>query len=151
LAHDHLVAAPLKGTPFDDLEVVPHFEGGGLDPAERHVGIGAGGPLGEIENDEELRGGEGAIAWEPPRPLIISLLAPLRRMIALSAEPETVMAWEMPLAMESTATRTATTPAIPNTAAVVEPLRVQTVLRLKWVSEAICRIQLMGPAMVTAS
>ena len=55
------------------------------------------------------------------KPLTISLSAPLRRTIAASGEPEAVMACWKPTPIESTPTRTATTPAMPMTAAATEP------------------------------
>ena len=83
----------------------------------------------------------------PPRPLIISPSAPLRRMITVSGDPDTVMACRNPFAIDKTATKTATTPAIPKTAAAVDPLREKTVIRLNVESEKTCRSQLIGPVM----
>src|SRR3990172_12782866 len=61
------------------------------------------------------------------------------------------MAWRNPWAMESTATSTATTPAIPKSAAAADPLCPQIDFRLNWVSDATCLNQFSGPAIVLQS
>ena len=85
------------------------------------------------------------------KPLTISLSAPLRRTIAPSGEPETVMACLKPAAMESTPTSTATTPAMPMTVAATAPRRCGRLINPNLVTEAICENQLMGPAIFTFS
>ena len=75
-------------------------------------------------------------------PLIISESAPLRRMTALRGEPATTIALRNPLAMESTPTKTATTPAIPNTAANDEPLRCMSVAKERRVTSRAWRMNL---------
>ena len=71
------------------------------------------------------------------RPLVISVLALLRRTMATSSEPDGVMAARKPSAMERTPTKTATTPAIPTAAARAAPLRSGMERRLKAVMERI--------------
>ena len=83
-----------------------------------------------------------------PKPLTISLSAPLRRTIAPSGDPETAMACRKPAAMESTPTSTATTPAMPMTVAATAPRRCGRLSSPNFVIEPICENQLMGPAMI---
>ena len=80
-----------------------------------------------------------------PRPLTISLSAPLRKTIAPSGDPETVMACRKPAAMESTPTSTATTPAMPMTVAATAPRRCGRLSNPNFVIEPICENQLRGP------
>ena len=83
-----------------------------------------------------------------PRPLTISLSAPLRKTMAPSGAPETVMACRKPAAMESTPTSTATTPAMPMTVAATAPRRCGRLNNPNFVMDAICENQLMGPAII---
>ena len=80
------------------------------------------------------------------KPLTISLSAPLRRTMAASGEPEAVMAFLNPTPIESTPTSTATTPAMPITAAATEPSRCGMLSKPNLLTEATCESQLMGPA-----
>ena len=82
------------------------------------------------------------------KPLTISLSAPLRSTMAVSGEPETVMACLKPAAMESTPTSTATTPAMPMTVAATAPRRCGMLINPNLVMEAICESQFMGPVML---
>jgi hypothetical protein len=81
------------------------------------------------------------------KPLTISLSAPLRRTIAASGEPEAVMAFWNPAPIERTPTRTATTPAMPMTAAATDPRRCGMLSKPNLLTETICESQLMGPDM----
>ena len=65
--------------------------------------------------------------------------APVRSTNTVSGEPAMVIVRRKPSPMESTPTSTATTPAMPKTAAAAEPLRAGSVRRLKPISAAICR------------
>ena len=79
------------------------------------------------------------------KPLTISLSAPLRRTMAASGEPEAVRALRKPTPIESTPTRTATTPAMPKTAAATEPRRCGMLSKPNLLTAATCESQLMGP------
>ena len=70
------------------------------------------------------------------RPLIISESLPARRMTAVSGDAEEVMVLRKPSAMESTATKTATTPMTPKAAAAEAPRRCPIVRRLSPVTAA---------------
>ena len=59
----------------------------------------------------------------PPRPLVISLSAPLRITSARVGEPEPRIAAVKPAAIDSTETSTTTTPAMPTMATPDEPSR----------------------------
>src|SRR5204863_491291 len=59
LAHDHFVLAGLEAPAFNEAEVAAHREAGGLHAAQRHVGVGPGGALGHVDDDEQLGGGQG--------------------------------------------------------------------------------------------
>src|ERR1039458_5972080 len=83
------------------------------------------------------------ISWL--RPLTISLSAPLRKMMALSSEPEAVMAIWKPTAMERTATSTATTPAMPTMVAATEPRRRGTLISPKRGRGTTCKNHASGP------
>ena len=63
--------------------------------------------------------------------LVISLSAPLRRMMAVSGAPEAVIALRKPCAMASTPTKTAATPAMPTAAETAAPFRSGRLRRLK--------------------
>ncbi len=80
-----------------------------------------------------------------PKPLTISLSAPLRSTIAPSGAAETVIACLNPAAMDNTPTSTATTPAMPMTVAATAPRRCGRLIRPNLVMEPICESQLMGP------
>ena len=54
------------------------------------------------------------VSW--PKPELISLVEPERRMIATSFEPEAPSAWRKPAAIDSTAISTSVTPPMPTTA-----------------------------------
>src|ERR1019366_8050316 len=82
-----------------------------------------------------------------PRPLTISLSAPLRRTMAASGEPDTVMACLNPAAMDRTPTSTATTPAMPMIVAVAAPRRCGMLINPNLVMDPAWESQLMGPAM----
>ena len=71
------------------------------------------------------------------RPLIISVSAPLLKMSAVSGLPEAFITALKPCAIDNTPTSTATTPAIPKSAAAEEPLRCQIVRRLNWINAKI--------------
>src|ERR1035441_7162159 len=79
------------------------------------------------------------------KPLTISLSAPLRRTIAPSGEPETVMACLNPAAMESTPTSTPTTPAMPTIVAAAEPRRCGRLNNPNLVMLVTFESQFMGP------
>src|ERR1035441_8749116 len=81
------------------------------------------------------------------KPLTISVSAPLRRTIAASGEPEAVMAFSKPTPMESTPTRTATTPAMPMTAAATDPRRCGMLSKPNLLTEATCESPVMGALM----
>ena len=74
--------------------------------------------------------------------LVISPSEPLRNTMARSGRPEDFMALRNPSAMERTPTKTATTPAIPKTAAAAAPLRSGTLRRLNLVMVRIWEIRL---------
>ena len=82
-------------------------------------------------------------------PLTISLSAPLRRTIAASGEPEAVSVLWKPTPIDSTPTSTATTPAMPNTAAATEPRRCGMLSRPNLLTEATCESQLIGRVIIT--
>ena len=66
----------------------------------------------------------------PPRPLVISLSAPLRMTSARLADPDPRMAAANPAEIDSTDTKTTTTPAMPITATADEPSLAGMVRRL---------------------
>jgi hypothetical protein len=68
--------------------------------------------------------------------LVISVSAPLRMTSAAAGEPPVVMARRNPWAMDSIPTSTATTPAMPKTAAAAAPLRSGRLDKLNRVSTA---------------
>src|SRR6266404_4387030 len=80
-----------------------------------------------------------------PKPLTISLSAPLRRIIAELGEAEEAIALRKPAAIERTPTRTPTTPAMPITAAMTEPRRCGMPIKPNLVTAPTCESQLMGP------
>src|SRR6478672_8790788 len=73
-------------------------------------------------------------------PLVSSLSAPLRRTSARSGEPEPRMAAEKPAAIDSTDTKTTTTPAMPTIATPDEPSRAGIVRRLSAITASVWRI-----------
>src|SRR4030095_14993254 len=100
----------------------------------------------ELSGDCPLRRTPGACLMTstsgPPRPLVISLSAPLRITSARLGEPDPVMAAGNPAAIESTDTKTTTTPAMPMTATPDELRRCGIVRRLSALTVSVCRIQL---------
>ncbi len=74
----------------------------------------------------------------PDRPLIISESAPLRSTMALSALAERAIIRRTPAAIDSTVTRTATTPAMPTTVDSEDPSRSGSVCRLIRVTAMVC-------------
>ena len=70
----------------------------------------------------------------PPRPLVISLSAPLRMTMARVGDPDPRIAAVNPDAIESTDTNTTTTPAMPTMATPDEPSRCGMVRRLSAVT-----------------
>src|SRR3954471_3310778 len=74
----------------------------------------------------------------PASPLVISLSAPPRMMMARSAAPAVCIVREKPSAIDSTATKTITTPAIPTTATADDPRRSRMVRMLNQATEKIC-------------
>src|SRR5262249_49620697 len=80
-----------------------------------------------------------------PRPLVISLLDPLRKTTTESGGAPEVITLRKPTAIESTPTRTATTPATPITAAITDPRRCGMPIRPNFVTEATWENQLRGP------
>ena len=74
----------------------------------------------------------------PPRPLVISLSAPLRITSARTVEPDCSMAAEKPCAIDSTDTSTMTTPAMPTMATPEEPRRCGMVRRFSIVTAMVC-------------
>ena len=105
--------------------------------AQRHVGVGAGRALRQVDDDKQLRRSERSVGVardarahraivrvaSRSRPLVISLSAPLRSTTATSGEPDTVIARRKPSAMASTPTNTPTTPAMPIAAVSAAALR----------------------------
>src|SRR5262245_12713987 len=77
-------------------------------------------------------------ALAPLRPLVISESAPLRRMMTRSGEPASVSAARKPSAIESTATNTITTPAMPTTATADELRRCGIVRTLSAETASVC-------------
>ncbi len=67
--------------------------------------------------------------------------------MAESGVAEAIITRWKPAAMESTPTSTATTPAMPQTAAATEPSRCGMLSRPNFVTEATWEFQLMKPAM----
>src|SRR5687767_14129744 len=74
----------------------------------------------------------------PPRPLVITLSAPLRITIARTGDPDASMAATKPCAIDNTETSTITTPAIPTIATPDEPRRCGMVRRLTIVTANVC-------------
>src|SRR5690606_3722594 len=74
----------------------------------------------------------------PPRPLVISESAPLRITMARSGDPASCIDALNPSAIDSTATRTTTTPAMPMMATMDDPSRCGMVRRLSTVTATIC-------------
>ncbi len=74
----------------------------------------------------------------PENPLVISSSAPVRKTSARSGAPAELIAAKKPCAIESTATSTMTTPAIPITATADDPSRCEIVRRFSHVTARIC-------------
>src|SRR5678816_2099510 len=74
-------------------------------------------------------------------PLVSSVSAPVRRMRARSGEPDPVIAAANPAAIESTETKTMTTPAMPIMATADEPSREGIVRRLTDMTAIVCLSQ----------
>ncbi len=74
----------------------------------------------------------------PPRPLVISPSAPLRMTSARLGDPDPRMAAENPAAIDSTDTKTMTTPAMPTMATIDEPRRAGMVLKLSAMTASVC-------------
>src|ERR1035441_3101458 len=72
-------------------------------------------------------------------------------MMALSSEPEAVMARVKPTAMERMPTRTATTPAMPMTVAMTAPRRRGALINPKRVTAATCNSHVQGPVILHSS
>src|SRR3954454_4245531 len=73
----------------------------------------------------------------PASPLVISLSAPPRMMMARSGAPAVCIVREKPSAIDRTATKTITTPAMPTTATADEPRRSRMVRMLSQATEKI--------------
>ena len=78
----------------------------------------------------------------PPRPLVISLSAPLRITSARTGEPDASIAAAKPWAIDSTETSTITTPAMPTMATPDEPRRCGMVRRFSIVTAIVCLMKL---------
>ncbi len=50
--NDHFVLAPVEHAALDDFHVIAHLQRRRFHAAQRHVGIGAGGALGQVDDDE---------------------------------------------------------------------------------------------------
>src|SRR5687767_13693546 len=74
----------------------------------------------------------------PPRPLVISLSAPLRITSARTGDPDASIAAAKPCAIDNTETSTITTPAMPTIATPDEPRRCGMVRRLTIVTASVC-------------
>ena len=61
--------------------------------------------------------------WSPRRPLVISVSLPARRINTTFGSPDACIVALTPSAIDSTATNTRTTPAMPMTATLDEPSR----------------------------
>ena len=152
--------------PCDDRHFVAHGHAVRLDAAQRHVGRRVGrGPLRQVDDDEQLRRGQRRV-WPsrrmpgaclmmstsgPPRPLVISLSAPLRMTSARLGEPERCIAAVKPAAIDSTDTKTTTTPAMPTIATSDEPSRGGMVRRLSAMTASVCRQSAHGQLLLSAS
>jgi hypothetical protein len=78
----------------------------------------------------------------PSRPLVNSVSEPLRMTSARPGEPDPCMAAEKPAAIDSTDTKTTTTPAIPMMATADELSLAGIVRRLSAITAAVCLSQL---------
>src|SRR5262249_32946314 len=78
------------------------------------------------------------LASVPSMPLVISVSEPARMTIARPGEPEPVIAAENPAEIDSTDTKTTTTPAIPIMATVEEPSLLGIVRRLSSITANVC-------------
>ena len=128
-----------KFASLDDLQSVVDFERLGGHAAQRHVGVGC--PTASTDDrrrrtTQARRAAPDCVAGDArrilddcgrrrrPRPLVISVSLPARRIDHASADRRTPSSSRSkPSAIDSTATNTSTTPAMPTTATVEEPSR----------------------------
>ena len=59
--HDHFVLAPFKSAALDDFEFVTDMKSGRLDASDGHIGVRAARSFGQVDDDEQFRGGQRAL------------------------------------------------------------------------------------------